>query len=113
MLFPTSEVSFSSEVLDSPQPVIVHFWAPWCKICQRLEPMLLKFQQESPHRVRLASVNADESLKLVNTYRVKILPTVLVFEQGQLIHRVEGFQGLDDTARSLRQAIEQRIATTA
>lgn len=113
MLFATSEVTFTEEILESPRTVLVHFWAPWCKICHRIEPMLLKLQERHPETVQLASVNADDNLKLVTTYRVKILPTILVFKQGQVIHRLDGFQGRDETMRSLEQVLTSRIVTTA
>jgi thioredoxin 1 len=100
MVVTVNEDNFSSEVLDSSVPVLVNFWAPWCGICRMIDPFLSKFQTEWGEQLKLVSINADENLKLANTYRLTTLPTVLLVRQGSVLHRLEGFHSRDDLNRA-------------
>jgi thioredoxin 1 len=106
MLPSVSERNFTQEVLQCSQPVIVNFWAPWCGLCRRIDPALLQFTAQCAHNIKLVSVNADANLKLSNTYRLRSLPTLLLFYQGQMIKRIEGFQGREDLLKQLEQIID-------
>jgi len=90
------EPTFDNKVLDSPIPVVVHFGAPWCGPCRMIEPLLNRFQAEWGKQFKLVGVNADENLKLSNQYRITTLPTILFFQGGKLIHRLEGLYKRDD-----------------
>lgn len=103
MLLSASEPTFSKQVLESSQPIVVYFWAPWCKLCLNIQPLLLQFQSENPELLKIVSVNADENFKLVNTYRLKMLPTLLIFDRGVVIHRIEGFHGREELYRTLEK----------
>lgn len=96
MLPSIDERSFTQDVLDSSTPVLVHFWAPWCGLCRMINPLLLQFQQKWGDRVKLVGINADESLRLANTYRLTTLPTLILFKDGQVLERLDGFLGRDD-----------------
>lgn len=82
--------SFEQEVLESSDPVLVHFGAPWCGPCRMIEPLLSRFQAEFGLSLKLVGINADENLKLASHYRITTLPTLLFFERGKLLHRMEG-----------------------
>lgn len=113
MVLSVSEQNFSKIVLESPQPVLVHFWAPWCGICRMLNPVLLNFQSEWEGQLKLVGINADATLKLANTYRLKILPTLILFERGRVVHRLDGFQGRDDLHRTLNSVMDSLLAQSA
>lgn len=85
-----SQSSFEREVLASSDPVLVHFGAPWCGPCRMIEPLLSRFQSEVGASLKLVGINADENLKLASHYRITTLPTLLFFEGGTLLHRLEG-----------------------
>ena len=87
--------SFEREVLASPVPVIVDFWAPWCKPCDAIEPHLLGLADEWGERVRLVRVNVDEEAGLSSRYGVLSLPTVILFADGQSKATVYGAQPRD------------------
>jgi thioredoxin 1 len=74
--------AFEREVLASPVPVIVDFWAPWCKPCDAIEPHLHELAETWAERVRLVRVNVDEDAGLSGRYGVLSLPTVILFAEG-------------------------------
>ncbi len=85
-----NQLSFEQEVLKSTAPVLVHFGAPWCGPCRMIEPLLSRFQSEFGTSLKLIGINADENLKLASHYRITTLPTLLLFEGGKVLHRMEG-----------------------
>ncbi len=96
MLLSIRESNFPQEVLDASVPVLVHFWAPWCGLCRLIVPQLHQFQANWQDQVKVVGVNADQSLKLASTYRLQTLPTLILFDQGRELHRLEQFHGRDD-----------------
>lgn len=101
MSLTADESTFEREVLGSPVPVLVHFWAPWCGVCRLVEPLLLSLQDEWLGNLRLVDVNADENFKLANHYRLTTLPTLLLFQNGDLCHRIENISSRDELKVSL------------
>jgi len=85
---------FEEDVLQSPVPVIVDFWAPWCKPCDAIEPHLLGLADAWGDRVRLVRVNVDEEAGLSARYGVLSLPTVILFAEGAPRATVHGAQPL-------------------
>ena len=87
-----TDTTFADEVLASPLPVIVDFWAPWCKPCEAIEPHLRELVAQWDGRVRLVRVNVDENLAVSGRYRVLSLPTVVLFAEGEPRATVYGAQ---------------------
>jgi thioredoxin len=83
---------FEEDVLGSPVPVIVDFWAPWCRPCDAIEPHLVGLADEWGERVRLVRVNVDEEAGLSARYGVLSLPTVILFAEGEPKATVHGAQ---------------------
>ncbi|WP_202222451.1 co-chaperone YbbN [Okeania sp. KiyG1] len=101
MLLSINEKTFKKEVLDASNPVLVNFWAPWCGLCHMIVPQLIQFQSEWNGHLKLVGVNADESLKLASKYQLRTLPTLILFENGQIVNRVDHFQVREDFLRTL------------
>ena len=78
-----SDATFAVEVLAAPGPVLVDFWAPWCRPCRAIEPILDALTAEADGRVRLVRLNVDENLAVAGRYGVLSLPTVILFEGGE------------------------------
>jgi thioredoxin 1 len=77
-----TDETFADEVLASRIPVIVDFWAPWCKPCEAIEPHLVGIAEDAGERVRLVRMNIDENLAVPARYGVLSLPTVMLFRDG-------------------------------
>jgi thioredoxin 1 len=84
--------AFESRVLESPVPVIVDFWAPWCKPCDAIEPHLRELAEAWDGRVRLVRVDVDAEPALSARYGVLSLPTVVLFVAGEPQAAVHGAQ---------------------
>lgn len=85
-----TEAKFQTEVLDAPQPVLVDFWAPWCGPCRMLAPTLEKLAEAYAGKVRVGKVNVDDNQRLAATYRVEGIPTVILFNGGQVVQTLVG-----------------------
>ena len=87
-----SDATFAEEVLASPIPVVVDFWAPWCRPCDAIEPHLRALEAEWEGRARFVRVNIDENLGTSGRYGVLSLPTVILFAGGDPKATVLGAQ---------------------
>jgi thioredoxin 1 len=97
-----TDATFAEEVLQSPIPVVVDFWADWCVPCKQLAPILEVLSQAYEGQVKFVSVDTNENLQAMSDNDIRTLPTVYVFSQGQL---VESFLGAVPKSK-LRAAIE-------
>lgn len=108
MVFTVTEQTFLKEVLESPELVLVNFGAPWCGLCRLIQPIVQSYDAQWDGEIRIVGVNADENFKLANTYRLKSLPTLLLFAGGEVIERLEGFCNRDDFCKSLDEIFDRR-----
>jgi thioredoxin 1 len=100
MTLMVNQLSFRQEVLASPVPVLVNFWAPWCGVCRMVSPMLSQIQADYEGQLKIVSINADENIQLSSSYRLTTLPTVLLFDRGSLICRVDQLSNRSDFQRA-------------
>lgn len=113
MLVSLNERNFRQEVLESSLPVLVDFSAPWCGLCRVIQPLLREFEASWDGQVKLVRVNADDNLKLATTYRIKSLPTLLLFEGGQVIQRLDHFNSRDEVRVALRNLMLSSLPKSA
>jgi thioredoxin 1 len=95
-----TSVTFADEVLASPVPVIVDFWAPWCRPCDTIEPHLHALAETWNGRVRLVRVDVDAEPGLSSRYGVLSLPTVVLFAGGEPKATVHGAQSRERYERA-------------
>src|SRR5437667_1234176 len=95
-----TETNFDSEVLQSPRPVVVDFWAEWCGPCKMIAPVLDELASEYDGKVRIGKVNIDEHQELAAEYGVRAIPTLLLFSQGQVADQIVGLRSKRDLKAS-------------
>jgi len=100
-----TDATFDDEVLASPIPVIVDFWAPWCKPCKAIEPHLRAIAAENEGRIRLVRMNVDENLSVPSRYGVLSLPTVTLFAEGEPRETIHGARARGRYERMLGHVI--------
>jgi thioredoxin 1 len=105
------EATFADEVLASPIPVVVDFWAPRCKPCDAIEPHLLGLADEWAGRVRFVRVDVDAEPVLGARYGVLSLPTVVLFAAGEPKETIYGAQPRSVFERKLGAFVEDDRAT--
>lgn len=100
-----SESDFEAEVLQSEQPVLVDFWAPWCGPCRMVGPIVEQLATENADSVRVAKINIDDNQTLATNYQVSSIPTLMVFKGGEVVDRFVGVQPKNRLQQALDQAL--------
>jgi thioredoxin 1 len=85
-----TDASFRTDILESPVPVLVDFWAPWCGYCRSMAPIVEQLAGEYGSRLRVVGVNADAESATAKHFAVRGLPTFLVVKDGQVKQRLLG-----------------------
>jgi thioredoxin len=80
-----NETTFGSEVLESPIPVLVDYWAEWCGPCKMIAPALDESAESYAGRLGVAKVNVDENQSLASRYHVRGIPTLMLFKGGEVV----------------------------
>jgi len=79
-----SDTSFEADVLKSPQPVLVDYWAEWCGPCRMIAPILDEVASGYEGRLQIAKMNVDENREVPARFGIRGIPTLMIFKDGQL-----------------------------
>jgi thioredoxin 1 len=80
-----SDTTFNNEVLESPIPVLVDYWAEWCGPCKMIGPTLDESAETYAGRLGIAKINVDENQRVPSQYHVRGIPTLMLFKNGEVV----------------------------
>ena len=83
--------TFEDEVLKAETPVLVDFWADWCQPCKMIAPHLDKIADDHEGKLKVAKVNADENQRLMSQFKIRGIPTLILFKDGVPVETLVGF----------------------
>jgi thioredoxin 1 len=85
-----SDATFESEVLKSPVPVLIDFWAPWCGPCRAIAPIVDQLADEYAGKLKIVKMNVDDNPRTPANYGVRGIPNLILFKGGQVQQQIVG-----------------------
>ncbi len=103
-----SDANFDEAVGKATTPVVVDFWAPWCRPCQMIAPILDELAKDYGDRIKVARLNVDENPKTAGKYGVMSIPTLIVFKQAKPATQIVGFRPKAELKKSIDSVLEKK-----
>jgi thioredoxin 1 len=100
-----TESEFADKVLRADRPVLVDFWAEWCGPCRALGPIIESLAGEYADRVTVAKLDVDANQNVAMHYGIRSIPTVMLFDKGQIVDTFIGVRPKTDYAAALDSAL--------
>lgn len=102
-----TDTDFKKEVLESKQPVVVDFWAPWCAPCRIVSPVIDDLGKEYEGKVIVGKMNVDENPQTAGQYGVMSIPSIVFFKNGEPVKTMVGAQSKE----KYKQEIEEILSS--
>ncbi len=105
-LIELSAENFDQQVVSSDRPVLVDFWAEWCGPCHTIEPALKEVAVEYEKRVVVGKLNVDEHPAIASRYGIRSIPSILLFQNGEVSNQIVGAVPKSSITNLLDQIIQ-------
>ena len=106
-----TDASFQAEVLESEQPVLVDFWAPWCAPCRMLAPTVEAVAEKYATNAAVVKLNVDDNPQVSQRYGIKGIPTLILFKNGKEEERVVGATSKEAISRMIDKHVQSGAAS--
>jgi thioredoxin 1 len=100
-----TDATFESEVLKNDKPVIVDYWAEWCGPCRMIAPVLEEIAKEHADKIDVVKLNVDENQATAQRYGILAIPTLNVFQNGEVVKQIKGAKPKAALLRDLAEFI--------
>ena len=104
-VFTVTNENFEAEVLKADQPVLVDFWASWCGPCKMLSPVVDQLADDFAGKIKVGKANVDEQAELAAKFGIMTIPTLLLFEKGEIVEKSVGVKPKGALAEMLNKHI--------
>ena len=98
--------SFEQAVLQSKTPVLVDFWAPWCRPCLMAAPVLEELAEEYAGRIIIAKLDVDQNAKTAAKYKIMAIPNLIIFKNGEPASQIVGYKPKKELKRDLDAVLD-------
>jgi len=103
--------NWDGEVLNSPDVVMVDFWAVWCGPCQMVAPIVDELAQEYQGRLKVMKLNTDEAPEVAGKYQIMSIPSILFFKGGEVVEKIVGARSKQQFKEIIDPLLSQSSAT--
>ncbi len=100
-----TDATFDETINNAEEPVLVDFWAPWCGPCKMIAPIIEEISNEYAEKVKVCKVNTDDHREAAVEYAINAIPTVILFNKGQMQKKWVGLTTKKDILAELNQII--------
>jgi thioredoxin 1 len=104
-----TDQTFEAEVIKSPTPVLVDFWAIWCGPCKMIAPIVEDLAGEYAGKLKVMKLDVDENGGVAAKYNVMSIPTLGIFYKGELVERIVGYMPKEQLRKRIDAALASRV----